>query len=73
MEEKTPNGRPSGRIPLPLVVARILIVSGIGFAAALGMFLLIGGAWQVGLLALGAMLVFIFLMFFLERVAESGG
>jgi len=57
---------------VPVVIARILIVSGIGFAAAIGLFLLIGGAWQVGLLSLVAMFLFIFLMFLLERGSESG-
>jgi hypothetical protein len=60
------------RISVAVVVARILIVSGIGFAAAIGLFLLIGGAWQVGLLFLAAMFLFIFLMLLLERTAERG-
>lgn len=71
MEEKTPQERPTGRVGLPIVVARIVIVLGIATAAALGLFLLIGGVWQLGLPALAATLVFIFLMFFLERGAEG--
>lgn len=35
-------------IPLGIVVARILIVSGMGVAAALGIFFLIGGIWLWG-------------------------
>ncbi len=53
-----------------IVVARILIVSGLGFAAALGLFFLVGGIWQLGLAALGAALVFLLLMFAIERGAE---
>lgn len=70
MEEPAPSGSPEGRVGLPIVVARIFIVSGIGFASALGLFLIIGGAWQAGLIALALTVVFIFLMFFLERLAE---
>ena len=68
MEEK--------RASLPLVIARIFIVSGIAFTAAIGLFLLIvgkGGAWQAGLLSLGATVFFIILMFVLERIAERRG
>ncbi|GBD14886.1 hypothetical protein HRbin25_00771 [bacterium HR25] len=56
--------------PLSLVIARIVIVSGVGFCAALGVFLLIGGIWHLGLGFLAATLLFIFLMFFIERLAE---
>ena len=52
-----------------MVVARILIVTGLGFAAALGIFFLVGGLWQLGLLALGATVVFLVLMFAIERGA----
>ena len=71
--QEPPLGDSSGRrASLPLVVARILIVSGIGFASALGLFFIVGGAWQVGLISLALTLVFILLMFFLERAAETG-
>lgn len=61
---------PPGRIGLPIVVARIVSVSAVGFAAAIGIFLIIGGLWQVGLISLGVMLLFLFLLFFIERAAE---
>jgi hypothetical protein len=74
MEEETPTSesQPS-RVPLPFVISRIVIVTGIGFASALALFLLIAGAWQVGLISLAAMFVFILLMFLLEWGAERGG
>ena len=67
-EEPTPP--PTKPIPLGIVVARILIVSGMSFAAALGIFFLVGGVWQIGLAALGVALVFLFLMFAIERGAQ---
>ncbi len=66
-EDPTPPTRP---IPLGIVVARILVVSGMSIAAALGIFFLVGGVWQIGLPALGATLVFLVLMFAIERGAE---
>ncbi len=59
------------RVPLHLVVARIVAVSGIGFASAIGVFLVIGGVWQLGLVSLAATLFFIFLMFLIERGAQG--
>lgn len=70
MEEQPPSDSPAGRVGLPIVIARILIVSGIGFASAIGLFLLVGGVWQVGLISLAFTFVFIFLMFFLEWTTE---
>ena len=61
---------PARQMPLGIVVARILIVSGLGFAAALGVFFLVGGLWVLGLIGLGVSLVFLFLMFAVERGAE---
>ena len=66
-EEPTP---PPRQIPMGIVVARILIVSGLGFAAALGIFLLVGGLWELGLAALAATLLFLLLMFAVERGAQ---
>lgn len=62
--------RPSRQMPLGIVLARILIVSGVGFSAALGIFLLIGGVWEIGLIALTVTVVFLGLMFLVERAAE---
>lgn len=53
-----------------IVVARILVITGLGFSAALGTFFLIAEVWQVGLPALAASLVFLLLMFAIERGAE---
>ena len=61
---------PARQMPLGIVVARILIVSGLGFAAALGVFFLVGGLWVLGLIGLGVALVFLCLMFAVERGAE---
>lgn len=60
---------PPPQMPLRIVVARILIVSGMSFAAALGIFFLVGGIWLLGLAALGATAVFLLLMFAVERGA----
>ncbi len=66
-EEPAP---PSRSVPIGIVVARILIVTGLGFAAALGIFLLVGGLWELGLAALAATLLFLLLMFAVERGAQ---
>ncbi len=57
-------------MPLGIVVARILVVSGLSFASALGVFFLVGGLWLIGLAALGVTLVFLLLMFVIERGAQ---
>ena len=58
-------------MPLGIVVARILIVSGLAFAAAFAIFFLVGGLWLLGLASVGATGVFLFLMFAIERGAEG--
>ncbi|MBI1885179.1 MAG: hypothetical protein HYS09_02505 [Chloroflexi bacterium] len=55
------------RVPLYLVVARIVAVSGIGFASAFALFLFVAGVWQLGLVALAITALFVFLMFLIER------
>lgn len=67
MEEKPPPSRP---VPLYVVIARILIVCGMSFAAAAAIFFFLGGVWQVGLPALAVALVFLVLMFLVERAAQ---
>jgi len=57
-------------IPLGIVVSRILIVSGLGIAAALAIFFLIGGIWLWGGVAAAVTVVFMFLMFAIERLVE---
>lgn len=59
------------RVPPLIVFLRITAVMGIGFAAALAIFLLLGGFWQGGLASLGAFLIFLFMMFYIERAAAS--
>lgn len=60
------------RVGLPLVVARIVVVLGLGFTAAVGIFWLVAGYWREGLVSLGAALAFLALMFVVERRAELG-
>ncbi|TET99443.1 MAG: hypothetical protein E3J29_02690 [Dehalococcoidia bacterium] len=67
MQEKPPPSRP---VPLYVVIARILIVSGMSFTTAAAIFFFLGGVWQVGLPALGLALLFLVLMFLVERAAE---
>ena len=57
-------------IPLGIVVSRIFIVSGIGIAAALAIFFLIGAIWTWGIVAAAVTVVFLFLMFAIERFVE---
>ena len=67
MQENPP---PSQQVPLFAVVARILIVSGMSISGAAAIFFFVGGVWQVGLPALGLTLLFLALMFLVERAAE---
>ncbi len=60
------------QMPLRIVIARILVVSGMGFAAAFAIFFLVGGLWLLGLVSAAATIVFLFLMFVIERGAEGG-
>ena len=57
-------------IPLGIVLARILVVSAMSFAAALAIFCLVGGIWIVAGLAAIATVFFLLLMFGVERLAE---
>lgn len=57
-------------IPLGIVIARILVVSGIGISAALAIFFLIGGIWVPGAIAFAVTAVFLALMFAIEKLAE---
>lgn len=56
-------------IPIGLVVARILIVSGLGFSAAFAIFFLVGGLWLMTLISVLFTVVFLALMFAIERLA----
>jgi hypothetical protein len=59
------------QIPLGIVIARILVVSGIGVAAALAIFFLVGAIWIPAGIAFVATVVFLALMFGIEKLAES--
>lgn len=52
------------------MLARIIIVSGMGFAGALMIFFLVGGFWLVAAASAVATVFFLFLMFAVERFAE---
>ncbi len=59
------------QVPLGVVFARIVVVSGMGITGALAIFFLIGAIWWPALVSLGLTAVFLFLMFFIERGAEA--
>jgi len=59
------------QMPLGIVIARILVVSGMSFAAAAAIFFLIGGLWLFGLVSLVATAIFLSIMFVIERGAEG--
>jgi hypothetical protein len=66
MEESPP---PSPRVPLFLVIARMVIISGMSLSGAAAVFFFVAGVWQVGLPALALALLFLALMFVVERAA----
>lgn len=59
------------QVPIGLIFARILVVSGMSFAAAGAIFFAIGAIWVPALACAGVTVLFLFLMFFIERGAES--
>jgi hypothetical protein len=61
------------QVPLGIVFARIVVVSGMGIAGALAIFFLIGAIWLPALISMAVTVVFLFLMFFIERGAEAAG
>jgi hypothetical protein len=67
MEEPPPP--PLQPVSSFVVVARIIAVSGMSIAVALAIFFFVGGIWQVGLPALGLALLFLAIMFLVERAA----
>ena len=66
MNESPPPSRP---VPLAIVVARIFLVTGTAFAGAFAVFFLVAGHWEPGLIALLATVIFLVLMFLIERAA----
>ena len=61
---------PEREIPLGIVIARILVVSGMGIAAALAIFFLVGAIWLMAIISLAVTVVFMALMFGIERLAQ---
>lgn len=57
-------------MPLRIVAARIVVVSGMSFAAAFAIFFLVGALWIPSATATGLTIVFLVLMFAIERGAE---
>ena len=55
------------RIPTYIVAGRVLFVTGLSLALAVGIFLLLGGYWLWGVVALLCSLPFLGLMFLIER------
>ncbi len=66
MEESPPPAQP---VSIFVVVARIVVVTGMSISGAVAIFFFVAGVWQVGLPALGRALLFMVLMFFIERAA----
>ena len=62
---------PTRQMPLGIVIARILIVSGMAFAAAFAIFFLVGALWLPALVSAIATALFLVLMFAIERGAEG--
>lgn len=66
MEESPPPAQP---VSIFVVVARIVVVTGMSISGAIAIFFFVAGVWQVGLPALGLSVLFVALMFFIERAA----
>ena len=62
---------PARQMPLGIVIARIIIVSGMAFAAAFAIFFLVGALWVLALVSIAITAVFLVLMFAIERGAEG--
>ena len=62
---------PTRQMPLGIVIARIIIVSGMGFSAAFAIFFLVGALWLLALISIAATAAFLVLMFAIERGAEG--
>ncbi len=60
---------PAQPVSMFVVVARIVVVTGMSTSGAVAIFFFVAGVWQVGLPALGLALLFMVLMFFIERAA----
>jgi hypothetical protein len=67
-DQRNPTQR---QMPLGIVIARILVVTSMSFAAAAAIFFLVGGLWLPALLSIAVTAIFLGLMFVIERGAES--
>lgn len=73
-EAPAPEDEPAApvrQMPLGIVIARIMIVSGMAFAAAFAIFFLVGALWVLALISMAVTIVFLALMFAIERGAEG--
>jgi len=59
------------KIALPVVIGRIVAVSGMGLAAAIAILAFVGGLWLAGLIAVAVTALFMGVMFLIERGAEQ--
>lgn len=59
-----------GKLPLSVVIGRIASIIGFSFAVAIGILLLLAGAWTAGAVALLLSLPFVLLLRFVEFHAE---
>ena len=55
------------KVPVYVVIGRIVFVTGLSLALAVGILLLLAGQWLWGLVALACALPFLALMFLIER------
>ncbi len=60
---------PAQPVSIFVVIARIVVVTGMSISGAIAIFFFVAGVWQVGLPALGLSVLFVALMFFIERAA----
>jgi len=65
------SGPAQPQMPLGIVIARIVVVTSMSFAAAAAIFFLVGGLWLLALVSIAATAIFLGLMFVIERGAEK--
>jgi hypothetical protein len=58
------------KMALPIVIGRIVAVSGMGLAAAIAILAFVGGLWVAGLVAVAVTGLFMGMMFLIERGTE---
>ena len=58
------------RMALPVVIGRIVAVSGMGLAAAIAILAFVGGLWMAGLVSAAVAALFVGMMFLIERGTE---